>query len=137
MNQEHHELESLLRSLQPKAIPSDIAARMEHPPAPLPNRKRTVIRFFLAAAAAVALWIATTANNTPIRKSPETITIRKQQSTLVESRPIALVEHEGQIWELHEEEWRDEDAAICSATPISVHLARTRHELAYHPVKFY
>jgi hypothetical protein len=40
------------------------------------------------------------------------------------------------MWSLEEQHWKDEEIALCSDSPLTVHLSRDRHELVYEPVPF-
>jgi len=131
------ELETLLRGLRPGKLPADLIATMKHPPArdTLPWWRRPVIFVApLAAALAIAFFLHQSAPTRP--PGPQAVTFRQSQSTLLQSRPLEMVQIEGQLWELAEQEWLDEDTALCSAAPVKVKLTEIRHELVWQPVRF-
>ena len=131
------ELESLLRDLRPQELPADLRARMDEPPSRRSGWKSIVVPCIFAAAAVWVFFLAWPSVVPQESESVPPITIRQQQSSLIDSRVIAVIEHEGQAWELTEEEWLDQVIAICSTSPVRVRASETRHELVYHPVKFY
>lgn len=132
------DLESQLRNLRPQVLPTDLQARMEEPPARPSPWKRIVAPAILASAAAIwAIVLNFPSAAPPQDQSAEPVTIVQQQSSLVGSRVIAVIEREGQAWELTEQEWLDEEIAICSTSPVQVRLTATRHELIYQPVPYY
>ena len=93
-----------------------------------------------AVLATAAVWaIIVNLPSTPPQpdEREQAITVLQQQSSLVDSRVIAIIEREGQTWELTEQEWLDEEIAICSISPVQVRLTATRHELIYRPVIYY
>lgn len=131
------ELESLLRNLRPQGLPADLRARMDEPPFRRSGWKGVVVPVVFAAAAVWVFFLALPSGVPQESEGVPPITIRQQQSSLIDSRVVAVIEHEGQAWELTEEEWLDQEIAICSSSPVQVRLAETRHELVYHPVEFF
>ena len=128
----------MLRDLQPEPLPADLRARMRAPAVSSPRWKRPPLLTAIAAAlvaAAGALWfVAQSQPEGEDAASP--ITVYQHRSTLLENRPIEVIEHQGQFWELTEQKWLDEDIALCSVTPVRVQLSEIRHELVYQPVQF-
>ena len=131
------ELESMLRELRPQKLPDDLRTRMQEPPARPSRWKRIIVPVSLAAAAAITFLLTIQSTSPPADESAAPITIVQQQSSLINSRVTAVIEHNGQTWELIEQEWVDEEVAVCSTTPTRVRLAVTRHELVYQPVTYY
>jgi hypothetical protein len=133
-------LENLLRGLRPAPLPADLAAEMREPPDVTPPATLLPWRRFAAmaglAAACAALWWS------PARKSPTpefqepAVSVVQRQSTLLDRRSLAVVEHEGRVWEFAEEEWLDEELGLCSATPVRVRSKATRHQVVCRPVDF-
>jgi hypothetical protein len=138
------EIESLLKSLQPAELPPELRRRMQQAPDAraekvlhFPIHRRLVIAL-TAAAACGAAWLSLRGPDPVERPAVEApaVSVRQTQSTLVATRPISLVEHDGRVWELAEQEWLDEDIALCSTSPVRVRLAETRREVVYRPVAF-
>jgi hypothetical protein len=135
------ELEGILRGLRPGPLPEDLCARMVEPPARI---ERVVVRFpwgrWLAGAgvvaACVAVWMSDLREQGGEATEGGVVSVRQRQSVLLESRSLAVIEHEGRVWEWAEEEWLDEDVAFCSATPVRVRSAVTRREVVCRPVDF-
>lgn len=133
-------LEHLLRSLQPAPLPADLAAEMQAPPdaappaTPFPWRRLAAMAG-LAAACAALWWSTARLSPTPEFQQPA-VSVVQRQSTLLDRRPLAVVEHEGRIWEYAEEAWLDEELALCSATPVRVKSKSTRHLVVCRPVDF-
>ena len=133
------ELESMLRDLRPGQLPPDLRARMTEPAASSPLWKRLPLPTAIAAAfagAAGTLWLVMQPQPQG-QSSASPITVHQHRSTLIENRPIEVIEYQGQFWELTEQKWLDEDIALCSATPVRVRLSEIRHELVYQLVQFY
>jgi hypothetical protein len=132
------DLEAQLKQLRPKPLPVDLEARMESPPARPFRWKRLVVPTLLLATAALwAFFVAPPSASPPPDQGPEPITIVQQRSSLIESRVIAVIEREGEAWEITEQEWLDEEIAICSTSPVEVRLTTTRQELICEPVIYY
>ena len=135
---EDPQLESMLRDLRPGQVPADLRARMTVPAVSVPLWKRLPLPTAIAAAfvlAAGGLWFVM---QPPAQDqgSASPIMLHQHRSTLIENRPIEVIEYQGQFWELTEQKWLDEDIALCSATPVRVQLSEIRHELVYQPVRF-
>jgi hypothetical protein len=139
-------LENELRMLKPGPLPEDLKARLAEEPslAEKPPPGRTIPWMLLVAAAAACLvaFVAILVNPTPsnsgdlVDSSLPPLSILQKDSMLVSSRPLALREHEGQVWEVSEEEWRDDTVALCSATPVQVRSTENRKKIVYRPVEF-
>jgi hypothetical protein len=131
------ELETLLRGLRPGKLPADLRAAMKHPPGrdPLPWwRHPAILTVPLAAALAIAFFLPKNSATRP--SGPAAVTLRQTQSTLLQSRSLEITKIEGRLWELAEQEWLDEDIALCSAAPVKVKFTEIRHELVWQPVRF-
>jgi hypothetical protein len=138
-------LEDEIRKLRPAALPADLRERMADEPAlPGPTRFRRVLPILaaagLAAAACVAIVInlpsqpGSTADTNP--RPPDHLSIIEQESTLMDTRSIAFREHDGRMWELVEQEWRDDTVALCSTAPVRVRSSVTRPVTVWVPVEF-
>lgn len=140
-----HDLEDLIRSLKPGPLPADLKERM----APEPMRPRQFGRWrnvFIAAAAAIAIGIFSAVVFFKSEQSTETevvviepdapVSVLKQDSTLLNSRTLAIKEIEGQLWEVCEEEWRDHTLALCTAGPTELNSTVIRREVVYSPLEF-
>jgi hypothetical protein len=55
---------------------------------------------------------------------------------LLAERTLAVEEHDGRVWELVEQEWRDDSIALCSDNPLRVRYSETRVERLCQPVDF-
>ena len=133
------ELESMLRSLRPNSLPEDVRQRLAEPP-PCQTAPRRVLRpvlaglAVLAAAAAVAIIANPPQSISPPPADP--VSIHHRESTLIDLNVLGYVEHGGRVWRLEDRQWKDEEQAFCSNSPVSVSLSRKHHELSYHPVSF-
>jgi hypothetical protein len=134
-------LEAALRDLRPAALPADLKARMKCPP-PLERptldglRKLRVIGSASLAAAAALVWVLLPPATGPADSAPRTVQIHQTESTLLSERTLAVEEHDGRVWELVEQEWRDDSIALCSSSPVRVRFSETRVERRCQPVDF-
>ncbi|MDF1851661.1 MAG: hypothetical protein P1U85_12565 [Verrucomicrobiales bacterium] len=131
------EIESMLRDLRPQQLPADLRTRMKEPPVRTDRWKRVVAPAVLAAA---AVWVVSLIlPSMPPRAGGtlEPVTILQQQSSLIDSRVIAVIQGDGQAWEVMDQEWLDEELAICSSSSVQVRFTATRRELVYQPVPYY
>jgi len=134
-------LEAALRELRPAALPADLRARMKCPPPPelvtVPwwRSARVIVTASLAAAAAMA-WMLVPPAAGPADPAPRTVRIQQIESTLLAERTLAVEEHDGRVWELVEQEWRDDSIALCSSSPVRVRYSETRLERLCQPVDF-
>ena len=138
MNDEH--LEQQIRSLRPNRLPPDLTERLEAEPIrPLGGTGR--VKLFIAAAAVfataacIAIWFRPVDTSVGV-SVPRAVSILQQDSTLLNSRTLALREHNGQLWEVSEEEWRDDTVAFCSASPAKLRSTVIRRETVCAPVDF-
>ncbi|BCX48658.1 hypothetical protein HAHE_25660 [Haloferula helveola] len=140
------QLEEQIRSLVPAPLPSDLAARMTEPPQPVTSARLRFLRrgvpavlSTLAAAACVVLvWRhATGPAAAPDDSAPQpVVTVHMEDSRLLETRTLEVLEHDGGMWEIAEQEWQDSDTLLCSNSPIQMRMATTRRELVCRPVHF-
>lgn len=136
------ELEERMRRLLPAPLPADLAERLADEPAieeePVSEKVipwRAIVGAGLAAAACVLLfWGYDGMVGSPDEESP--ISVTTKESTLLGKRTLSVLEHEGQVWELAEQEWRDDVLAYCSNSPVRVQSSEIRTELVYLPVEF-
>lgn len=135
------DLEMLLRSLSPNALPADLAARLEDEPPSASASGGGTRRLWmgiagsLAAAAAVAMMIPETSKPAASPARPA-VTVLHRDSSLVATRELGFLEKEGRLFRVEERHWRDEEEALCSSTPVSVRLHEDRREIIYQPVRF-
>lgn len=135
-------LEEALRNLRPAALPADLKARMQAPPplepvtVPWWRSVRGIGAATLAAAAALVWALLPLSSPGPTETAPRTVRIHQTESTLVAERTIAVEEHDGRVWELVEQEWRDDSIALCSDSPVRVRYSETRVERLCLPVDF-
>ena len=64
------------------------------------------------------------------------VSVVKKDSTLLNSRLLAIEEHEGEFWEISEEEWRDDTLVLYSAGPSKLNSSVIRHEVVCAPLTF-
>jgi hypothetical protein len=131
-------LEARLRSLRPASLPPELLGRMkEPPPGPTPGPwGRMLAATPVAAAAAWLLWWSLSPEPTTPPGEPPALTIHEHRSILVESRPLKFIEHDGRLWELAEETWREEEIALCSTSSLRIQTAETHRQLVCQPVDF-
>lgn len=135
-------LEEALRNLRPAALPVDLMARMQAPPPPLPatvpwyrNVRVIGVATLAAAAALLGMWVPPSASG-PADPAPRTVRIHQTESTLLAERTLAVEVQDGRVWELVEQEWRDDSIALCSDSPVRVRYSETRVERLCQPVDF-
>lgn len=135
-------LEAALRELRPAALPADLKARMQTQPPPGPvtlpwwRDVRVIGASLLAAAATIIGMIVPPSDSHPVAPLPRSVRIHQTESTLLAERTLAVEEHDGRIWELVEQEWRDDSIALCSDSPVRVRYSETRVERLCQPVDF-
>jgi len=134
------DLESMLRSLRPGNLPQDLRQRLATPPDAMPVARPVARRllFILSAGtlAAAACVILLSRQPETHHAQPAPLTIHHQESTLIHSRTLGYVEHDGCVWSLQDQQWKDDEIACCSNSTVRVRLTRDRHELVYQPVSF-
>jgi hypothetical protein len=145
-----HDLEQHLRGLRLAPLPAALKNDMAEPPigAPArlvtPQRRRSILPWIagpLAAAAAsvgVALLIRPAAPHADPGEAREfrPVSFSQRQSTLLDSRPLAVIQDGGRMWEVAEQQWRDEEFAFCSAAPVRLRSEDIRREIVFQPIKF-
>lgn len=139
-------LENELCMLRPGPLPEDLKERLSQEPSSSnePEKRSNLFRKFMITAAAACLVAMIVVLMNPTNPGDDQFThndaphvsILKKDSTLVMTRPLALREHDGQVWEISEEEWLDDTVALCSATPVRVSSIESRKEIVYRPVEF-
>ena len=116
-------LEEEIRRLQPAPLPADLKARLAREPE-LHERKSRRSMWIAAALVVLATGIVApslfrdTAPSPAIAAAP--VSVIQRESTLLGTRTVDQRELDGQVWELVEEQWRDDTVALCSATPARV-----------------
>jgi hypothetical protein len=135
-------LEAAIRELRPAALPADLKARMKSPPPPERltvawwRNARVIATGALAAATALVWQLVPGSATDPADTAPRTVRIHQKESTLLAERTLAVEEHNGTVWELVEQEWRDDSIALCSGSPVRVRYSETRVERLCQPVNF-
>lgn len=138
----NHDFEQQIRKLQPAPLPPELRARLrEEPPAELPRSRRHGVRWAMAATVVVAavLLILVSPHQQPnevVAEDDDHFSVVQQEATLLGTRTLETREYDGQLWELVEQQWRDETVAVCSATPVRVRSTVIRPEAVWVPVKF-
>ncbi|MEM7011816.1 MAG: hypothetical protein AAF585_10065 [Verrucomicrobiota bacterium] len=131
-------IEELLHSLKPGPLPDELK-RMKEPKVASPTKPIWRSRTWLAAAAAamVALpglaWVLQNAGS----DGEKQVSILQMDSELLSSKTLATREHAGQLWNIVEEEWRDETVMLFSMTPVRVRSTEIRREIVCKPVQFH
>lgn len=136
------DLEQQIRKLRPGPLPPELRSRLrEEPAVNLPRRPRHLGRWAMAAAVVVAATVG--ALVFPDKQADEVavednkpFTVIQEEATLIGTRTLERREHDGRLWELVEQQWRDETVAVCSATPVRVRSTVIRPEAVWVPVKF-
>lgn len=64
------------------------------------------------------------------------LNIRHQVSTLLSSKRLELRQQNQEWWEKCEQEWLDQETALCSHSPAVVRYTCTRREVVCQPVDF-
>lgn len=138
------DLEDLIHSLKPAPLPADLKTRMAAEPMRL--RSSTRWRSISIAAAAVAVGVLSFLVFFQSEKPAEDdvastdveapVSVLKKDSTLLRSRTLAVKEVEGQLWEVFEEEWRDDTLALCTVGPTRLNSTVIRREVVCSPVEF-
>ena len=141
---ENEDIENRLRRLKPSPMPRDVKEKVSEEIAAFGSDRPRIVSIWsvaasLGIAAAVCLMIVFFPG-TPGSPGPDEgempVSVLKKESTLLESRPVAILHHEGQTWELTEQKWRDDSVAYCSASPVRVETSEIRLEMVYLPVDF-
>ena len=142
-----HDLENLIGSLKPAPLPDDLKARMSAEPRP-PQKPRNYRGLFAAtgvAAAAILVMAGIISILRPDRPAdmaslPEEpnrpVSVVKKDSTLLNSRILSIEEHDGELWEVAEEEWRDDTLALYTGGPSRLRSTVIRREVVCSPLKF-
>jgi len=134
-------LEQQIRSLNPAPLPQDLVERMSAEPI-RPQAGRVRRNFLIAAAAAILVATCVTFALRPddsaeVASDSETpVSLVQKESTLLDSRTLAFEEHDGQLWEVSEEEWQDDTLALCSTVPAKLRSTVIRREVVCAPVEF-
>lgn len=145
------ELENLMRSLKPAPLPADLKKRLSpEPMRPKPAATQWKLLLVSAAVVAVGLFSVFIMNlmdspqeapsstaNTPMPIAETPVSVLKTDSTLLNSRTLEIKEVEGRLWEISEEEWRDDTLALCSAGPVKLNSTVIRREIVCSPLEFH
>lgn len=144
MNDDHL-LENEIRKIRPSPLPDDLRKRMASEPTPIkhsPPRRLIpwAVAAGLAAAACTAILVNLPRSTDMIAEtnpnSSEVLSIVEQETTLMDARTVGFREHNGRMWELVDQEWRDNTVAICSSAPVRVRSTVDRPETVWIPVNF-
>ena len=135
-----HELEEHIRNLRPAPLPDNLKERLRSEPQSVEppsgtgiNRQKVVWAMAACLVGVAVAWFLVSRDGgylpgTPIVETSPPISVLKEESTLVSTRSLETREHDGRLWELVEERWRDEQVAMCSTTPVTVRSSRIRPE---------
>ncbi len=138
-----HELEKNLRSLRPAPLPSEVRARLKEEPAIQPRRHHrrnlgfAIAAVLVAAATLVALLTPKQSDPAMAREEDTHYSVVQQEAVLLSSRTLETREHNGQLWELVEIQWREDTVSICTATTATVRATEIRPERVWVPVQYY
>lgn len=153
------DLETLLHQLKPAPLPDDLQSRLSAEPGrSMRARKRKITALVSGLAAAVAgilgLMILVSsrtrtgsdavsvgAGQLPApdeRKvvTPRPVSVVKKDSMLLNSRLLEIREYDGELWEISEEEWRDDTLVLYSAGPSQLNATVIRREVVCAPLNF-
>ena len=136
------QLEQRLREVRLAPLPADLRTRLADNPSSKTTRRGVPIIWggaaFACAAALAFLFVRADFVTPKEDTDPEVqpLTIVQKDSTLLNSRPLSIEEHDGQLWELVEEEWRDDTLVMCSTSPLEVRSSTTRRALVLQPISF-
>jgi hypothetical protein len=153
------DLETLLHQLKPAPLPDDLQSRLSAEPGRSRRaRKRLVIAFVSGLAAAVAVFLGMIILVSPATKTasdavasgsgqltvpgegkvvaPRPVRVVKKDSTLLNSRLLEIKEYDGELWEISEEEWRDDTLVLYSAGPSQLNATVIRREVVCAPLNF-
>lgn len=137
----HPLLEEQIRNLRPAPLPPDLLARMAQPPEITnPRHGRQILWVVFGAGLAVAAAVAIMAHwpALPVT-SPATVrslSIRQQRSVLLDTRTLGVVHRDGRTWEVAQQQWHDDNLALCAEVPIQVRSTGIRNEIVCQPVDF-
>lgn len=157
------ELENLLNDLKPAPLPDDLRFRLAAEPGRTrPSRRRQVLVLVSGLAAAVTVFLgmmillspqqeavvtapdqpASPASGSPtvtgevVGTADRPVRVVKKDSFLLNSRLLAIEEYEGELWEISEEEWRDDTLVLYSAGPSKLNSTVIRREVVCSPLTF-
>lgn len=135
-------LEEQLRQLKPGVLPDDLRDRLrEEPEVVQPVRGGRRVLLAVAAGLVVtagAVFVINRSEPEPgVAEVERPLSVVREDSVLLSSRTVETREHEGQLWELVEQKWRDDLVGVCSATPVKVRSTTIRPELVWVAVQLY
>ena len=136
------DLENLVRRLKPSSLPEDLrerlAAEPELPATPVTKRMLFIVAG-VAAAVVVFAGMILLERPEPLADGHEEerpVSVVQTDSTLLGSRLLEVKEYDGQLWEISEEEWRDDTLLLYTAGPSSLNSTVIRREIVCAPLQF-
>lgn len=136
------DLENLVRRLKPSSLPEDLrerlAAEPELPATPVTKRMLLIVAG-VAAAVVVFAGMILLERPEPLADGHEEerpVSVVQTDSTLLGSRLLEVKEYDGQLWEISEEEWRDDTLLLYTAGPSSLNSTVIRREIVCAPLQF-
>lgn len=136
------DLENLVRRLKPSSLPEDLRERLavepELPATPVTKRMLLIVAG-VAAAVVVFAGMILLERPEPLADGHEEerpVSVVQTDSTLLGSRLLEVKEYDGQLWEISEEEWRDDTLLLYTAGPSSLNSTVIRREIVCAPLQF-
>ena len=143
----NRDLEQQIRELRPASLPAELRAQLDasEPPVEIGRSRKPLallaVAAVLIAAATLAVLLQPNPGTSGVAESTdatdEHFSVVQQESTLLSSRTLETRKHNGRLWELVENQWRDETVAMCSATTARIRSTEIRPEVVWQPVEFY
>lgn len=140
------DLENLVRRLKPSSLPEDLrerlAAEPELPATPVTKRMLLIVAGVAAAVVVFAGMILLERPEPPAGsladgdEEERPVSVVQTDSTLLGSRLLEVKEYDGQLWEISEEEWRDDTLLLYTAGPSSLNSTVIRREIVCAPLQF-
>jgi hypothetical protein len=140
------DLENLVRRLKPSSLPEDLrerlAAEPELPATPVTKRMLFIVAGVAAAVVVFAGMILLERPEPPAGsladgdEEERPVSVVQTDSTLLGSRLLEVKEYDGQLWEISEEEWRDDTLLLYTAGPSSLNSTVIRREIVCAPLQF-
>ena len=140
------ELENLFRSLKPAPLSEDLRERLgDEPERPQASSKRGAVVVGWSVAAAVAVFgglVFFPSSDNPMESDPiadesdRPVSVVQKDSTLLSSRLLSIEEYDGELWEVSEQEWRDDTLVLYSGGPSKLNSTVIRREVVCAPLIF-
>ena len=137
------DLEQRLRSLAPAPLPAELRERLaEEPAVELPRKNRRMrwaiaAGIIAAAGAGLLSWPDSKSDRSLAETDDAPFSVVQQEAVLLSTRTVETREHNGHLWELVENRWREDTVGMCSATEATIRSSEIRPEYVGTPVTFY